>query len=79
MSIPIISNGLPAKFPIAIPATNNASNPKERSIIVLNFRSNPRAFPPLHTISPKIDDAIITTTAKSSVRSIRFDGNIVEY
>lgn len=76
MSMPMISNGLPAIFPIAIPATNNPSNPKERSTIVLHFKSNPRALPPLHTINPKIDDAIRTTNIKTIIRITGFDGNI---
>jgi hypothetical protein len=73
----MISNGLPAKFPIAIPAINNPRSPKERSTIVLSFRSIPRAFHHLHTISPKIDDATRTAKAKSSIRMSGFDGNMV--
>jgi hypothetical protein len=76
MRIPIISNGLPATLPIAIPATNKPRSTKETIAIVLGFKSNPRALAHLHTINPKIDEAIRTTRARIRVRSIIFEGSI---
>ena len=75
-TIPIISAILRGVLLSAILATNNQINPKERSTIVLNFRERPKITPPLHTISPKIESAIVTTTMSNAMRVNGFDENI---